>query len=103
MVKSTSSSCLAQSFVEVIQLEYLLCFLKFRNSSKFIYSFKFTPVDSRKSLCVWGGGITSLWQIFKTEMFIYQSKANLEDEKILFGIIKYLQGPKLRKMSVLGL
>ena len=29
-------------------------------------------------------GIKSMWPLFKTEMLIYQSKANL-DEKILFG------------------
>ena len=37
--------------------------------------------------------------IFKTEMFIYQSKVNL-DEKILFSSIPHLTGPEIRKMLV---
>ena len=39
--------------------------------------------------------------IFKTEMLIYQSKANL-DEKILFGKSLILKTPKISKMSVAG-
>ena len=45
--------------------------------------------ESKKFRCLAGCGIKSMRPIFKTEMFIYQSKANL-DEKILFGKIKYL-------------
>ena len=40
--------------------------------------------------------------IFKTEMLIYHSKANLDD-KILFGKIKHLQDPTTIKMLVRGL
>ena len=39
--------------------------------------------------------------IFKTEMFIYQSKANL-DEKSLFGKISHQSDPEIRKMLVNG-
>ena len=37
--------------------------------------------------------------IFKTEIFICQSKVNL-DEKILFGTIPHLTDPEIRKMLV---
>ena len=37
--------------------------------------------------------------IFKTEMLIYQSKANL-DEEILFGILPHLINPDIREMLV---
>ena len=37
--------------------------------------------------------------IFKTEMFIHQSKINL-DENILFGSIPHLTDPEIRKMLV---
>ena len=40
--------------------------------------------------------------IFKTEMFIYQSKVNL-DEKILFGRIPHLTDSEIRKMMVKGI
>ena len=36
-------------------------------------------------------------QIFKTNMLIYQSKANLV-EKMLFGNMTHLKGPEIRKM-----
>ena len=39
--------------------------------------------------------------IFKTEMSIYQLKANL-DEKILFGKITHHLDPEIRKMLVNG-
>ena len=39
--------------------------------------------------------------IFKIEMLIYQSKANL-DEKILFGKITHHLHPEIRKMWVNG-
>ena len=45
------------------------------------------PHMSKNSLCILVGcGIKSMWLIFKIEMLIYLSKANL-DEKILFGKI----------------
>ena len=44
----------------------------------------------------------SIWPIFKTEMLIYQSKANL-DEKILFGKITHHLDPEIRTMSVRSL
>ena len=40
--------------------------------------------------------------IFKTKMFIYQAKANL-DEKILFRKIIHHLDPEIRKMLVRGL
>ena len=43
--------------------------------------------------------IKSMQPIFKTKMFIYQSKANL-DEKILFGKISDHLDPKIRKALV---
>ena len=38
----------------------------------------------------------------KTEMLIFQSKANL-DKKILFGKITHLKDPTIKRMSVRGL
>ena len=46
-------------------------------------------VNQKKFWRLAGCGIKSMRPIFKTEMLIYQSKANL-DEKILFGNITYL-------------
>ena len=43
-----------------------------------------------------------MWPIFKTEMLICQSKANL-DEKILFGKMPHLIDPEIRKMLVQGI
>ena len=43
-----------------------------------------------------------MWPIFKTEMFIYQSKVNL-GEKNLFGSIPHLTDPEIRKMLVKGM
>ena len=40
--------------------------------------------------------------IIKTEMFIYQSKVNL-DEKTLLGSIPHLADPEIRKMPVKGM
>ena len=40
--------------------------------------------------------------IFKTEMFIYQSKVNL-DEKILSGSIPHLTSLEMRKMLERGM
>ena len=40
--------------------------------------------------------------IFKTEMLIYHSNANLDDE-ILCGDIPHLINPKIRKMLVNGM
>ena len=48
-----------------------------------------------------GCEIKSMRPIFKTEMLIYQSKANL-DEKILFGKITHHLDPEIRKMLVNG-
>ena len=47
-------------------------------------------------------GIKGIWPIFKTEMFIYQPKVNL-DEKILFGCILHLTDPEIRQMLVKGM
>ena len=49
-----------------------------------------------------GCGIKSRRPIFKTEMFIYQLKVNL-DEKILFGGSPHLTDPKVRKMLVMDM
>ena len=43
-----------------------------------------------------------MWPIFITEMFIYQSKVNL-DEKTLFGSISHLTDPEIRKKLVKGM
>ena len=40
--------------------------------------------------------------IFKTEVFIYHSKVNL-DEKIFFGSIPHLTDPESRKVMVKGM
>ena len=40
--------------------------------------------------------------IFKTEIFIYLLRVNL-DEKILFGSIPHLTDPEIRKMLVKGM
>ena len=47
-----------------------------------------------------GYGIRSTEVIFKTNMFIFQSMANL-DEKILFGKITRHLDPEIRKMMVM--
>ena len=44
-----------------------------------------------------GCAIKSMWQIFKSKLLIFQSKANL-DVKILFGNITQLIDPSIRKM-----
>ena len=44
----------------------------------------------------------SMLLIFKIEMFIHQSKVNL-DERILFGSIPRLIDPEIRKMLVEGM
>ena len=49
-----------------------------------------------------GNGTKSMLPIFKIEVLIYESKANL-DQKILFGKITHLQDPTVRKMPVRGL
>ena len=46
--------------------------------------------------------IKSMGSIFKTELLIYHSKANL-DEKILFDKFTHHLDPEIRKMSVRGL
>ena len=46
-----------------------------------------------------GCEIKSMRPIFKAEMLIYQSQANL-DEKILFGMIIHHLDPEIRKMLV---
>ena len=38
-----------------------------------------------------------MWTNLKTEMLIYQSKANA-DEKVLFGKITHILDPEIRKM-----
>ena len=48
-----------------------------------------------------GCEINGMSPIFKTEMFIYQSKANL-DAKNLFRKITYHFDPEIRKMLVRG-
>ena len=59
--------------------------------------------ESKKSLgCSKGCGIKSMRPIFKTEMFIYQSKVNF-DEKILFGSIPHLTSPEMSKMLEKGM
>ena len=40
--------------------------------------------------------------IFKTDMFSYKSKVNL-DEKILFGSISHLTDPDIKKMLLKGM
>ena len=52
--------------------------------------------------CLVGCYIKSIGPIFKTELLIYQSKANL-DEKILFDKVTHHLDPKMRKMPVRGL
>ena len=44
----------------------------------------------------------SMRPIFKTEIFIYLSKVNL-DENILIGSIPHLTDPEIRKMLVKGM
>ena len=56
----------------------------------------FLPGDSKKFTRLPSCGIDSMRPIFKTEMLIYHSKANL-DEKILFGKITHYLDPKLEK------
>ena len=65
--------------------------------------FKYLTGESKKKFRrLEGCGIKSMCRIFKTEMFIYQSKVNL-DEKILFGSIPHLADPEIRKMLVKGM
>ena len=49
-----------------------------------------------------GYGIKTWWPIFKTEILIYQSKANF-DEKILFDKMIHHLDPEIREMPVRGL
>ena len=62
------------------------------------------PGESKESFTSLAGcGMESMQLMFKNEMLINQSKANL-DEKILFGKIIHLEVPKIRKMpAVRGL
>ena len=46
-----------------------------------------------------GCDVKRMWPIFKTEILIYQSKANL-NEKILFGKITYHMDKNIGKMLV---
>ena len=59
------------------------------------------PGESKQVYAFFGCGIKSMKPTFKTEMLIYQSKANL-DEKILLGNITHFIEPKIRKMHVRG-
>ena len=59
------------------------------------------PGESKKFIRFAGCGIKSMWPIFKTEMLIYQSKANL-DEEISFCKITHLSDPEIREMTVGG-
>ena len=61
------------------------------------------PGESKKNFRrLKGCGTKSMRPIFKTEMFIYQSKVNL-DEEISFGSIPHLTDPEIRKMLVKGM
>ena len=44
----------------------------------------------------------SMWLIFKTEMLIYLSKADI-DVKILFGKVTHFIDPEIRKLLIMGL
>ena len=59
-------------------------------------------VSKKKFRLLKGCGIRSMSLIYKTEMFIYQSKVSL-DEKILFGSIPHLTDPEIRKRLVKGM
>ena len=54
-------------------------------------------VSKKKIMHLAGCEIKSTRPMFKTEMFINQSKANL-DEKVLFGKITNHLDPEIRKM-----
>ena len=56
-------------------------------------------VSRKSSTRLMGCEIKSMRPIFKTEMLIYQSKANL-DEKILFAKITRHLDPEIRKMLI---
>ena len=56
-------------------------------------------VSQRKFTRLAGCEMQIMRPIFKTEMFIYQSKANV-DEKILCGEITYHLDPEIRKLLV---
>ena len=56
------------------------------------------PGEAKKLACLADYGIKSVWQIFKTEVLIYKSKVNL-DENILFANILH---PRNQKMLVKG-
>ena len=60
-----------------------------------------TGTVTKKFTCLAGYGIKNIWPIFKTKLFIYHSKANL-DEKILFGEITHHFDQEIRKMLVNG-
>ena len=49
-----------------------------------------------------GSGLKNVWPIFKTKMFIFQSKANL-DEKTLFGEITHHLDHEIRTMLIRGM
>ena len=47
-----------------------------------------------------GSGINCFWPISKTEMLIYQSKANLDGKIGLFGKFTHLSNQEIKKMLV---
>ena len=56
------------------------------------------PCESKeKFMRLVGCGINNMWPIFKAEMKIYRSTANL-DEKILFDNLPQFLDPEIRKM-----
>ena len=59
-------------------------------------------MSQNKLVLLKGYGISCMQLIFNVEMFIYQSKANL-DVKILFGDITHLVDPEIRKFLERGL
>ena len=81
-----------------------LSIIIFDCNESFSYSLKeygtndiFILGEPKKILPLAGCGIKSMRPIFKTEMLIYQSKANL-DEAILFGKITHYVDLEIRKM-----
>ena len=63
---------------------------------------RFYRLSQEKFRCLEGCGIKRKRPIFKTEMFIYQSKVNL-DKEILLGSIPHLTDREIRKMLGKGM
>ena len=74
---------------------------KYKHSIALIESFQMICRVSQKTRLA-GCGIETIWLIFKTELLIYQSRANLK-QTILFGKLTHHLGSAMRKVPIRSL